>query len=109
MTGVADSTPSTCFSSSTYFVFKLADDEVSCIEPGRVKMISALTFEERFCKSSDMPCARPVNNITNATPSATPITLMADRNGLCRRFETTKLSKQASSERAILKKQERKA
>ena len=62
-------------------------------EPGRVKMISALTFDERFWRSSDMPCARPVKSITNATPSATPKMLMAERSGRCRMFETTRLSK----------------
>src|SRR5581483_1642572 len=102
ITGVADSTPSTWRSNSTYFVLRFADDDVNCIDPGRVKMISALTFDERFCKSSDMPCASPVKSITCATPNATQITLIADRNCRCLRFEMTMLSKQASSERAIL-------
>ena len=62
-------------------------------DPGRVKIISALTFDDRFCRSSDMPCARPVNSITSATPSATPRTLIADRIGRCRMFDTTRLSR----------------
>src|SRR5262245_29276816 len=93
MTGVTDSTPSTCCSNSTYFVLRFAEEEVKPIEPGRVKISSALTFEERFCRSSDMPCASPVKIITSATPSATPRMLMADLSGRWRRFETTKLSK----------------
>ena len=30
-------------------------EDVKFIEPGRVKIISALTFDERFWRSSDMP------------------------------------------------------
>src|ERR1043166_9386687 len=102
MRGATDSTPSICFSSSTYFVLKLAEDEVKLREPGRVKIISAVTFDERFCRSSDMPCARPVKIITSATPKATPRMLIADLSGRCRRLETTKLSKGALSKRGIL-------
>src|SRR5262249_38079660 len=93
MTGVTDSTPSTFFKSSTYFVLKFAEDDVRPIEPGRVKIISAVTFEDRFCRSSDMPWASPVKIITSATPRATPRMLMTDLSGRCRRLETTKLSK----------------
>ena len=93
MTGVTDSTPSTVFNSSTYFVLKFAEELLNPIAPGRVKMISAVTFEDRFCKSSDIPCASPVNSMISATPRATPMTLMTDLSGRCRRFETTKLSK----------------
>jgi hypothetical protein len=60
--------------------------------PGRVKIISARTFDERRCKSSDIPRESPVNSITRVTPSATPSTLIAERSGRWRIFEMTKLS-----------------
>src|SRR5439155_2256017 len=81
-----------CFNASTYFVLRFAEEDVTWIEPGRVKIISARTFEDRVCKSSDIPCARPVNSITRATPSATPTTLIAERSGRWRILDTTKLS-----------------
>src|SRR2546421_4380691 len=86
------STPSICFNKSTYFVLRFTAADVAWIEPGRVKIISARTFDKRRCKSSDIPCARPVNSITNATPSATPRTLIADLSGRWRILEITKLS-----------------
>ena len=69
MTGVTDSTPSIFCNSSTYFVLRFAEDEVKLMEPGRVKISSARTFEVRFCRSSDIPWASPVNSITSTTPA----------------------------------------
>src|ERR1043165_6538203 len=56
-------------------------------------MMFPRTFVDRRCKSFDMPRVRPVNSITSATPSATPTTLMPERSGRCRMFESTRLSK----------------
>jgi hypothetical protein len=93
ITGVADSTPSICLSRSTYLVLRDALEEVTVIEPLRVKIISPRTFVDRRCKSFDIPRVNPVNSITSATPSATPMTLIAERKGRCRMFEVTRLSK----------------
>jgi hypothetical protein len=92
MTGTADSTPSTLRNSSAYFVERFAVEDVNSIPPERVKMISARRFEERRCKSFDIPRERPVNSITSATPSATPATLISARKGRCRMLLTTRLS-----------------
>src|SRR6266481_8503586 len=92
MTGTTDSTPSIFLSQSTYFVLRFAVVAFAWNDPGRVKIISARTFDERRCKSSDIPRDKPVNNITRVTPSATPSTLIAERRGRWRMFDMTRLS-----------------
>src|SRR5829696_184872 len=93
MTGTADSTPSTARKFSTYFVLKLAGELVKLsIVPGLVKMISALKFCERRCKSLDIPRASPVNSMTRATPNATPTTLTSERMGRWRMLAAIRLS-----------------
>src|SRR5919109_5069011 len=92
ITGTACSTPSIAFSFSTYWVLRLAVEIVNCIEPGRVKMISALRFDERRCRSLDMPVARPVKSITRQTPKAMPAMLTIVRTGRWRMFEVIRLS-----------------
>jgi hypothetical protein len=62
-------------------VLRLAEVEVVWNDPGRVKIISARTLEERRCKSSDIPRDSPVNSMTSITPRATPSTLIAERSG----------------------------
>src|SRR5882762_3730140 len=94
ITGSASSTPSICFKLSTYLVLRLALDAVRFIDPGRVKIISARTFDERRAISSDMPRASPVNSMIRQTPSATPATLTSVRMGRWRMLETTRLSMQ---------------
>src|SRR5690349_5791433 len=92
ITGNASSTPSICFSRSTYLVSRLAVVAVSWTAPGRMKINSARTFVARRCKSFDIPRARPVNSMTRLTPSATPATLTSVRIGRWRMFEVTRLS-----------------
>src|SRR5882724_5820053 len=92
ITGKASATPSICFRLSTYLVLRLAVDDVSCIAPGRVKIISARTFDARRWRSFDIPRASPVKSITRQTPSATPATLTRVRMGRWRMLETTRLS-----------------
>src|SRR5436190_5281880 len=92
MTGKASATPSICFKLWTYLVLRLAVDAISCIAPGRVKIISARTFDARRWRSFDMPRASPVKSITRQTPRATPATLTSVRMGRWRMLETTRLS-----------------
>jgi hypothetical protein len=54
---------------------------VNSIAPARVKRISAFKLKARCAISFVIPRASPVNKTTRTTPSATPTTLIAVRNG----------------------------
>src|ERR1043166_6588230 len=95
--GAAEAPPSAFSSSSTYLTGKLAVVLISSDPDERVKMISAFRFEERRCKSLDIPRASPVNSITRQTPSATPAALTSARTGRCRTLAVTRLSIKADA------------
>jgi hypothetical protein len=62
-----------------------------------MNMISALTFDDRRFRSSDIPLASPVKSMMRVTPSATPATLTKVRIGLWRIFAVIKLSTDKSN------------